>query len=155
MTRTPSAGPPVRLPDAPALVAGVRGAVWLSPDGEIETLALDQAARRLGAGPPPLVCHARATARRLGTDPFRACDLLELFAFVRPARFCLPTPRGLAEAVGVALPGTVEQRRRTVAAVWIRGFRSPILPRRPVRAAAGTRGKFSPWSEASVGGGWT
>ena len=42
-------GPPVRLPDNPALVAGVRGAVWLSPDGEIETLALDQAARRLGA----------------------------------------------------------------------------------------------------------
>ena len=116
MTRTPSTGPPVRLPDAPpvrlpdapALVAGVRGAVWLSPDGEIETLALDQAARRLGAGPPPLVCHAKATARRLKTEPFPACDLLELFAFVRPARFCLPTPRGLAEAVGVALPGTLE-----------------------------------------------
>ena len=113
--RRPDA-PPVRLPDAPALVAGVRGAVWLSPDGEIETLALDQAARRLGAGPPPLVCHAKATARRLGTDPFPACDLLELFAFVRPARFCLPTPRGLAEAVGVALPGTLENEAESLIA---------------------------------------
>ena len=132
MARTPSTGPPVRLPDAspvrlpdappvrlpdaPALVAGVRGAAWLSPDGEIETLALDHAARRLGAGPPPLVCHARATARRLRTDPFPACDLLELFAFVRPARFCLPTPRGLAEAVGVALPGTVENEAESLIA---------------------------------------
>ncbi len=97
------------MPDAPALVAGVRGAVWLSAAGEIETLTLTQAARRLGAGPPPLVCHARATARRLGTEPFPACDLLELFAFVRPARFCLPTPRGLAEALGLALPGTPEK----------------------------------------------
>ena len=132
MARTPSTGPPVRppdsppvrlpdqppvrLPDAPALVAGVRGAVWLSPDGEIETLALDQAARRLGTGPPPLVCHARVTARRLRTEPFRACDLLELFAFVRPARFCLPTPRGLAEAVGVALPGTLENEAESLIA---------------------------------------
>ena len=117
MARTPSTGPPpVRLPDAPALVAGVRGAAWLSPDGEIETLALDQAARRLGAGPPPLVCHARATARRLRTEPFPACDLLELFAFVRPARFCLPTPRGLAEAVGVALPGTPEKEAESLIA---------------------------------------
>ncbi len=124
MARTPSTGPPVRLPDAPpvrlpdapALVAGVRGAVWLSPDGEIETLALDQAARRLGQVPPPLVCHARATARRLRTDPFPACDLLELFAFVRPARFCLPTPRGLAEALGVALPGTLENEAESLIA---------------------------------------
>ncbi|MFQ5618634.1 MAG: ATP-dependent DNA helicase [Rhodospirillales bacterium] len=116
MARMPSTGPPVRLPDAPALVAGVRGAVWLSPDGEIETLAPDQAARRLGAGPPPLVCHARATARRLGTEPFRACDLLELFAFVRPARFCLPTPRGLAEALGVALPGTLDNEAESLIA---------------------------------------
>ena len=124
MTRTPSTGPPVRLPDAPpvrlpdapALVAGVRGAVWLSPDGEIETLALDEAARRLGAGPPPLVCHAKATARRLKTEPFPACDLLELFAFVRPARFCLPTPRGLAEAVGVVLPGTLENEAESLIA---------------------------------------
>ncbi len=116
MARAPSAGPLVRLPDAAALVAGVRGAVWLSPAGEIETITLEQAARRLDSGPTPLVCHARATARRLGTEPFPACDLLELFAFVRPARFCLPTPRGLAEALGLAIPGTLEKEAESLIA---------------------------------------
>src|SRR5207245_4356707 len=33
-----------------------------------------------------------------------ALDLLELFAFVRPARFCVPTARGLAAALGLDLP---------------------------------------------------
>ncbi|MFQ5763435.1 MAG: ATP-dependent DNA helicase, partial [Rhodospirillales bacterium] len=57
----------------------------------------------------PIVCHAKATARRLGVAAFVAFDVLELYAFVRPARFVLPTPRGLAEALGLALPGTLER----------------------------------------------
>ena len=44
----------------------------------------------------PMLCHAPATARRLDIPPFPALDLLELFAFVHPARFCVPTPGGLA-----------------------------------------------------------
>jgi len=43
--------------------------------------------------------HAPATAARLGLDSLAARDLLELYAFVRPATFCLPTVRGLAEAL--------------------------------------------------------
>jgi ATP-dependent DNA helicase DinG len=35
-------------------------------------------------------------------------DVLELFAFVRPARFCLPTPKGLAHALGLSVPETLE-----------------------------------------------
>src|SRR6202012_2597272 len=35
-------------------------------------------------------------------------DILELFAFVRPARFCVPTPRGLAEALDLAPPTGAE-----------------------------------------------
>src|SRR6185312_7585613 len=91
------------LPAAPALVAGVAEAAWLSPDGEIALLSLAEAARR-ARDTPPFVCHARATARRLGVHVFPAFDLLELHAFVRPARFCLPTPRGLAAALGLPLP---------------------------------------------------
>ncbi len=94
----------VSLPLAPALVAGVGRAAWLSPDGEIALMAHDEAARRARAQ-VPIVCHARATARRLGVLPFPALDLLELFAFVRPAQFCLPTPRGLALATGLDAPG--------------------------------------------------
>jgi ATP-dependent DNA helicase DinG len=91
------------LPDAPALVVGLNEAVWLTGDGEVETLDFAQAVKRARAEPPYL-CHGRAMARRLGVTPFPALDLLELFAFVRSARFCLPTPRGLAAALGLARP---------------------------------------------------
>jgi len=103
-TITSRADSAVALPPAPALVAGARQAAWLTPDGEIELLAFSDAARR-ARSTPPFLCHARATARRMGVLPFPALDLLELHAFVRPARFCLPTPRGLAAALGLPLPG--------------------------------------------------
>src|SRR6185312_2726946 len=90
----------VLVPRAPALVAGFREVVWLSPDGEIEALSAEEAKTRL-AGEIAMVCHARATARRLDIAGFAALDLLELFAFVRPAKFCVPTPRGLATALGL------------------------------------------------------
>ncbi len=110
----------------PALVARLSRAAWLSPDGEIEILAARDAALR-ASETPPLVVHAPATARRLGLERLKAFDLLELFAFARPARFCLPTPRGLAEALGetthdspedeaIALPrhaGTLLEELRT------------------------------------------
>ncbi len=95
--------PTVAVPDVPVLVAGPAGAVWLDRDGEIHALRSDEAARRVRDG-PPLLCHLPATARRLRTDPFPALDLLELFAFAYPGRFCVPTPRGLAAALGVAEP---------------------------------------------------
>ena len=82
----------------PALVATARGALWLTPDGEIERLSAPDAALR-AAGNPPLCVHAPAIAARLGLDSLPARDLLELYAFVRPASFCLPTVRGLAEAL--------------------------------------------------------
>ena len=91
------------LPNAPVLVAGGREAVWLAPDGTVETLK-PKAVRDKARTTPPMVCHAPATARRLGTDPFPAFDVLELYAFVRPAQFCLPTPRGLAAAAGLDAP---------------------------------------------------
>jgi len=90
------------------LVAGPRGAAWLSSDGEIETLSPGQAVARLADQPPPLVCHARETANRLGLETFPALDVLELFAFARPAEFALPTPRGLAEVLGLPLPGSLD-----------------------------------------------
>src|SRR5579883_2986476 len=93
----------VALPAAPSLVAGVTEAAWLSPEGEITLLPFPEAARR-ARETPPFLCHARATARRMGVLAFPAFDLLELYAFVRPARFCLPTPRGLAAALGLAPP---------------------------------------------------
>jgi len=95
--------PRVLVPQAPVLVAGFREVLWLTPDGEILALALPEARSRV-EHETPMLCHARATARRLDMPVFSAFDLLELFAFVRPARFCVPTPRGLAEVLGIDLP---------------------------------------------------
>ncbi|MBI1985694.1 MAG: ATP-dependent DNA helicase [Rhodospirillales bacterium] len=96
------------LPQAPVLVAGVRQAAWLNPTGEVEILPLAEAAERLQDKARPVVCHARTQAARLRVPPFAAFDVLELYAFVRPARFALPTPRGLAQALGLKLPASLE-----------------------------------------------
>jgi ATP-dependent DNA helicase DinG len=90
-------------PSVPALVVGPRDATWLWPEGEIETLTHAQAQARLALHTPLLV-HAPSVARRLNAQRLRAYDLLELFAFVRPASSCLPTPGGLLEALGLAPP---------------------------------------------------
>ena len=107
----PDAAPPdaekraMALPEAPALVLAPGRAVWLDVTGEIEEIPLAEAAKRLAVGPPPFVCHARTMARRLGINAFHAYDLLELYAFVRPASFCLPTAMGLADALELERPG--------------------------------------------------
>ena len=105
--------PRIAPPDASALIVGPRQAIWLSPDGEVEELAPQAVPARLQQT-PPLVCHGRAVARRLGIPRFRAYDLLELFAFVLPARFCLPTPGGLAAALGLPPPVGPEQAALTL-----------------------------------------
>jgi ATP-dependent DNA helicase DinG len=94
-------------PAAPALIVGPRAVSWLWPEGEIETLGYAPAQARLALHTPLLV-HAPAVARRLNVQRLRAFDLLELFAFVRPAAACLPTPQGLTEALGLAPPQSHE-----------------------------------------------
>jgi len=85
----------------PALVVGPAGAAWRNPDGTAESFSHGEAARRLRGGAAPLICHAPAAARRLGLRGISAYDVLELYAFVHPARFCVPTPRGIAHALNI------------------------------------------------------
>ena len=92
---------------APALAVDNRHACWLSADGELETVDHDTAAAR-AQGTAPIVCHGPATAQRLGCAPFACFDLLQLFAFVRPAAFCLPTVSGVAAALELAAPADTE-----------------------------------------------
>jgi ATP-dependent DNA helicase DinG len=84
-----------------ALVAAPTGALLLSSDGEV--LPAKNLTER-----PLLVCHARLTAQRLNLKSLEALDLLELFAFVRPGKFCVPTPKGLAGALGLDGPSSAE-----------------------------------------------
>ena len=108
---TPSGQPSnkARLLDLPALAVGHRGAVLRHPVGTAEQLTSAAVVKRLSDGLVPMVCHAPATARRLNTSPFPALDLLELFAFVRPATFCRPTPSGLADGLGLETPDDLEE----------------------------------------------
>ena len=85
----------------PAIHVSRTTAVWAAPAGEPETLSFDAAARRIEAA-PALLCHAPSIARRLGRDHLAGYDILELFAFVRPAQFTLPTLRGVARTLGLA-----------------------------------------------------
>jgi len=104
----------VLIPRAPVLLAGFREVLWLGPDGEIEALSAAEARARVDTE-TPMLCHGPATARRLDTSAFPALDLLELFAFVCPARFCVPTPRGLAVALGLPPPRSPSEACVTLA----------------------------------------
>ncbi|MGE0665027.1 MAG: ATP-dependent DNA helicase [Sphingomonadales bacterium] len=87
----------------PALAVGFRGAALVTVDGEVEELGLGEAAVRAARG-LVLVCHEPAVSARLETEPLtRVLDLLDLYAFAYPARFCLPTPGGLAAALGIPM----------------------------------------------------
>jgi ATP-dependent DNA helicase DinG len=110
MTHPGAARPPLRLklPAAPSVVAGVGRAAILTTDGEILDLPAAEAARALRGMPAPLLVHAPATLRRLGLAGAAALDLLELFAFVHPARPATPTPRGLALALDLPPPASAE-----------------------------------------------
>ncbi len=110
----PAVSSRIAPPSAPVLIARLSEALWLSPDGEIERITVEEAGRRVGARAPLLV-HMPATARRLARGPFAAYDLLELFAFVHPARFCLPTPRGVIGAMGLPAPANADGEARALA----------------------------------------
>ncbi len=100
---------PLQLPDAPSVVAGHGRAAVLTVDGELLTLTDREAASHLRDGPPPLLVHAPATLRRLGLRDLPCLDLLELFAFVLPARPVTPTPRGMALALDLDPPANAEE----------------------------------------------
>jgi ATP-dependent DNA helicase DinG len=86
----------------PALHAS-HGGMWLREGEETRGLAKGQAIAR-AAETPVLLLNAPLTGQRLGYPELNGLDLLELWAFVHPARFVVPTPKGLAEALGLAPP---------------------------------------------------
>lgn len=102
--RAPAVPSRILLPAAPAVVAGVGRAAILTTDGELLLVPAEEGARLLGTMPPPVLVHVPATFRRLGLRSAPALDLLELFAFVLPARSAAPTPRGLALALDLPPP---------------------------------------------------
>ena len=95
------------LPHTAAVIAGHGRASILTEDGELVSGTASEVANLLGDGQPLLV-HAPVTLRRLGLRPRACLDVLELFAFVRPACHAAPTVRGLALALNLDPPGSME-----------------------------------------------
>ncbi len=89
----------------PALVASHAGLWRADAAGTVEAVSRTEALRRL-ADQPHLVLHAPQLAARLGLADISGLDLLELFAFVRPAIFLVPSPAGLADALGLPRPAS-------------------------------------------------
>ncbi len=87
----------------PVLAVSTTHALVLSPEGELEDISHDEAAERVSRKAHVMI-NMPVVARRLGLGPIRAYDTLELYAYVRPARFCLPTIGGLLSALMVDIP---------------------------------------------------
>ena len=91
------------VPALDAIVAVPEGLCVLTADGELTRIGQAGVSDFL-SDRPVLLCHARSIARRFELPRLHAFDLLELFAFVHPGRFALPTPAGLAVFLGQPEP---------------------------------------------------
>jgi ATP-dependent DNA helicase DinG len=91
---------PLPLPALHATHAGI----WLANgDGEIREASRGEAIAR-AAETPHIILNAPLVGQRLGYPELSGLDLLELFAFIHPARFAVPTVAGLSRAVGIDAP---------------------------------------------------
>lgn len=94
----------MRNTDLPALHATHAG-IWIAAGGVVREVARGEAIGRL-AETPCILLNAPLVGQRLGTPDVSGLDLLELFAFVHPARFAVPTVAGMARAVGIKPPAS-------------------------------------------------
>jgi ATP-dependent DNA helicase DinG len=117
-------------------------------------------ARDLFESGPVLLAHAAMTARRLGLNAPprspRIFDALELFAFVRPARFAAPSAAGLALSLGLPEPKGAEAQARAlreVCAVLLAELAATPEPsREEALALAETLARAGwPWGTAVIG----
>ncbi len=155
-----ASAPTIALPDMPALAVGFRDAVLVTADGEVETLGLGEAAVRAARG-RLLVCHELVVSARLETEPLtRVLDVLDLYAFACPAKFCLPTPGGLAAALGLDMPaGSLEDQAAILhqaARLLLILIADPRYPDRPeaqrlARTMARAGWAWGAWVTAALG----
>ncbi|MHA6718485.1 ATP-dependent DNA helicase [Sphingomonas sp. RS6] len=87
----------------PALHASHSG-VWIATADQTRAIGRGEAIR-IAADTPVILLNAPLIGQRLGHPELNGLDLLELFAFLYPARFMVPTPKGVARACGLTPPG--------------------------------------------------
>ncbi|MCE9507344.1 MAG: ATP-dependent DNA helicase [Alphaproteobacteria bacterium] len=97
------------IPQAPVLVMDGHRLFCLTLDGELKEMEQPEA-RLLVQQHMPIVCNGPRLAAHLHMKRFHAYDVLELFAFIHPGKFSVPTPRGLARALNLLEPATPEDQ---------------------------------------------
>lgn len=135
----------------PALHA-THGGIWIAEaDGRIVAIGRGAAVAR-AAETPLIMLNAPLVGQRLGYPELSGLDLLELFAFVHPARFAVPTPHGMAAALGLPPPcgeGEAAGFLRLAAASLLARLEGDWPEREGAWASAQALGRLRwPWSAA-------
>src|SRR6187402_1563612 len=93
---------PLTLPALHVTHAGI----WIAGRGEDAREASRGEAIARAAETPHIILNAPLVGQRLGYPELSGMDLLELFAFIHPARFAVPTPAGLSRSAGLDPPSS-------------------------------------------------
>src|SRR6185295_591434 len=87
---------------------------------------------------PHIILNAPLVGQRLGYPDLSGLDLLELFAFVHPARFAVPTAAGLSRTLGLEPPATEAEAATTLQRIAERLLAVLADPEWPQREGAWT-----------------
>lgn len=124
------------MPSAPLPLPAIHAShigIWISDEmGHVARVSRGQAIAAV-ATTPHLLLGATLTGDRLGYPELSGLDLLELFAFLYPARFAVPTPSGLAAMLGLAAPAKEDEIAAFLpraAAAMLECLESPNWPER-------------------------
>jgi len=110
----------------PALHASHSG-VWIADAAGTREVSRGEAIAQV-ADTPTIILNAPLIGQRLGYAELSGLDVLELFAFVHPARFAVPTPKGIAQALALPVPddeGAVAAMLRDAAAALLATAAAP------------------------------
>jgi ATP-dependent DNA helicase DinG len=91
----------------PALHAS-HGGIWIADDRGVRGVGRGEAIAR-AAETPMIMLNAPMVAQRLGYPELSGLDLLELFAFIHPAQFMVPTVKGLGAVCKLDVPADEAQ----------------------------------------------
>jgi len=104
---------PLPLPALHATHAGI----WLADgQGDVREASRGEAIAR-AAETPHIILNAPLVGQRLGYPDLSGLDLLELFAFLHPARFAVPTVAGLSRTLGLEPPTADAEAARALRAI--------------------------------------
>jgi ATP-dependent DNA helicase DinG len=121
----------------PALHATHAG-IWVADaKGEVREATRGEAIAR-AAETPHIILNAPLVGQRLGYAELSGLDLLELFAFIHPAQFAVPTPAGLSRALGLEPPGSESEAAATLQRIAVKLLDDLGDPEWPQREGAWT-----------------